>query len=125
GICRDSTNSFFMKTGGQTLSASSAADLITKALTGTGTISNGGTTITGTSTLFLTEFTTRTCTGTIAGASTTITGTNTLFLSEFAVGDLIGTNAKGYSRITAIASDTSLTIVAAIPGGDPTGTTPV
>jgi hypothetical protein len=85
---------------------------------------NTNTTITGTGTNFLTAFGTRGAAGTIAGAATTITGTNTLFLSQFAVGDMIGTNAKGYSRITAIASNTSLTIAAAIPGGDPSGTTP-
>jgi hypothetical protein len=96
-----------------------------KTLTGTVATNNTNTTITGTGTSFLSAFGTRTCAGTIAGAATTITGTNTLFLSQFAVGDMIGTNAKGYSRITAIASNTSLTIAAAIPGGDPTGTTPL
>ena len=96
-----------------------------KTLSGTGAYTNTGTTLTGTSTTFLTQFGTRTCTGTITGAGTTITGTGTKFLSEFSVNDLIGTNVKGYSRITAIASDTSLTIVAAIPGGSPAGTTPV
>jgi hypothetical protein len=96
-----------------------------KTLTGTCATNSGNGTVTGTNTLFLTEFGTRTGSGTIAGASTTITGTSSKFLSEFAVGDLIGTNALGYSRITAIASDTSLTIVSAIPGGNPSGNAPV
>jgi hypothetical protein len=81
----------------------------------------GSNLVTGTNTLFLSEFGKRLCTGTIAGAGTTITGTGTKFRAEFKVHDLIGNNSVGYSRISAIASDTSLTIVAAIPGGDPSG----
>lgn len=96
-----------------------------KQLSGTGAYTNTGTTLTGTSSAYLTEFGTRTCTGTITGAGTTITGTGTKFLSEFSINDLIGTAAVGYSRITAIASNTSLTIVAAMPGGSAGGTTPI
>ncbi len=103
----------------------SAAGNDRKQISGTVATNSASATVTGTSTAFLTDFGTRSGSGAIAGAGTTITGTNTKFLSEFAVGDLIGTAAKGYSRITAIASDTSLTIVAAIPGGDPAGTAPV
>ena len=95
------------------------------AIAGTVATSSSTKVVTGTSTAFLTAFGTRTCSGTTTGASTTQTGTGTKFLSEFAVGDLIGTNAKGYARITAIASDTSLTTSVAIPGGSPGGTTPV
>jgi hypothetical protein len=97
----------------------------TKTISGTHATNSGNATVTGTSSNYLTDFGTRTGSGTIAGASTTITGTNTKFLTEFSCGDLIGTNAKGYSRITAIAADNSLTIIAAIPGGDPSGTAPV
>lgn len=51
----------------------------------------------------------RTGTGTISGASTTITGASTLFTSELVVGDVI--SVSGVERtVTAIASDTSLTI---------------
>ena len=95
-----------------------------KALTGTVAYTNTGNTLTGTGTAFLTEFGGRAGTGTITGAGTTITGTGTKFLSEFSLGDLIGTAAVGYSRITAIANDTSLTVVAAMPGGSAGGTTP-
>ncbi len=52
-------------------------------------------------------------TGTIAvtTANTTVTGTSTLFTTEFAVGDIITDTDLGTSRIvTAIASDTSLTV---------------
>lgn len=102
-----------------------ALGIVRKTLTGTVAFTTGSGTYTGTGTAFLTEFGTRTCTGTITGAGTTLTGTSTKFLTEFAVNDLIGTAAKGYSRITAIASNTSLTIISAIPGGSPAGTTPI
>lgn len=66
--------------------------------------------------------TVKTLTGTgLAGAATTITGTGTRFLAELAPGDLIRSAAKGAARVTAIASDTSLTIAAAFPGGNPSG----
>jgi len=64
--------------------------------------------------------TVRTLSGTIAGAATTITGTSTKFLSECAVGDVIRSATRGARRITAIASDTSLTIVSAFTA-DPSG----
>jgi hypothetical protein len=100
--------------------AASAAGNDRKTLSGT--VSTVGTAaVTGSGTSFLSQFGTRAGSGTITGASTTITGTGTKFLSEVSVGDLIGTASKGYSRVTAIASDTSLTIVTAIPGGSPGG----
>lgn len=48
-----------------------------------------------------------------AAASTTVTGTGTLFLSEIVVGDYI-TCAGGTARVTAIASNVSLTVAAAL-----------
>ena len=106
------------------ITAAGALGVDSKTLSGTGAVAATAT-ITGTGAAFLTEFGTRTCSGTITGAGTTITGTSTKFLTEFSVDDLIGTAAVGYSRITAIASDTSLTIVAAMPGGSAGGTTPI
>lgn len=61
--------------------------------------------------------------GTLSSSSTTVTGTSTKFLTEVAVGDLIGNSTRGYSRVTAIASDTSLTIVAAFPASSASGDT--
>lgn len=51
--------------------------------------------------------------GTGGVSSTTITGTSTTFTTDFIVGDVIWT-ASGGRRITAIASDTSLTVESAI-----------
>lgn len=66
--------------------------------------------------------TVRNLTGTnLSGAGTTITGTGTKFLSELAPGDVLRSVSKGAARVTAIASDTSLTIAAAFPGGNPNG----
>src|ERR1022692_212206 len=62
--------------------------------------------------------------GTISSSSTTVTGTNTLFLSQLAIMDMIGTDAKGYYRITAIASNTSLTI-SSTPGSAFSSDTPI
>lgn len=63
-----------------------------------------------------------TLTGTIAttASSATITGTSTLFTTELTVGDNLEftANSVDYSvEITAIASDTSLTIATALPSG--------
>lgn len=51
--------------------------------------------------------------GTGGSSSTTITGSGTAFLSDYAVGDVISCSA-GSRRVTAIASDTSLTVSSAI-----------
>lgn len=101
-----------------------------RTLTGTVAQSSGNQNVTGTSTLFKTEFygghaswatTARSSGGgkltgtrfaTTSGAAT-VTGTGTKFLSELAIGDLIeittGGTYRAARRITAIASDTSLT----------------
>lgn len=82
-------------------------------LTGTGAVA-ATSAITGTGTAFLTEFgISANLTGTASSASTTITGTGTKFLSEVSINDLIGNATKGYYRVSAIASDTSLTIASA------------
>lgn len=91
--------------------------------TGPGTVSTSGasTTITGTGTTFLTSFGTRTGAGTITTVGTAATGTGTSFMDgpgKLFLGDLIGSAAKGYSQVTAIASNTACTLQAAIPGGD-------
>ncbi len=85
-----------------------------KTLTGTATWTNLSASVTGSSTAFLTEFGTRALSvgtiGTGGVALSTITGTGTKFLSEVAVYDLIGNSSVGYAQVTAIASDTSLSI---------------
>lgn len=118
GKCRDSADSQNLS-----LAALTTADITTigavngldtKTLTGTCDTNTANATITGTGTAFLTEFGTRALTGTIGtggGASSTITGSSSAFLSEVSPGDLIGNATVGYARVTAIASDTSLTVV--------------
>ncbi len=60
-----------------------------------------------------------TLTGTMTSSGTSVTGVGTLFTSQLTVGDMIGTGTTyGWSRVTAISSDTSCTIVAAFPGGN-------
>lgn len=82
-----------------------------KTLTGTATWTLASATVTGSGTAFLTEFGTRAlAVGTITNAGATLTGTSTKFLSEVAVNDLIGNATSGYYQVTAIASDTSLTL---------------
>ena len=115
GSCRSSDDSTDISLSSEVtvdISTTGANGLDEKTLSGTGSTS-GTATLTGTSTAFLTEFGTRDLTGTISSSSTTVTGTGTKFLSEVAVDDLIGNSSKGYYRITAIASDTSLTITSA------------
>lgn len=79
-------------------------------------VSIGSAVITGTGTSFLTAFQSRVLTGTsqTVTASTTVTGTSTKYLSEVAVGDMYGNTTGGFSRVTAIASDTSMTVAVAI-----------
>lgn len=49
-----------------------------------------------------------------ASASTTLTGTGTLFLTQVQVGDWLWMDASNYARVTAIASNTSLTLASAV-----------
>jgi Collagen triple helix repeat (20 copies) len=128
GHCVDSTNLVNITVSAAAISTASGAyaafggmDQIT--LSGTVATSTANATVTGTSTQFTTVFLPRTMTGTITSSSTTVTGTNTSFLSQITVNDLIGTAAKGYFQVTAIASNTSLTL-ASTPGGAFSGQTP-
>lgn len=120
GQCRDNADAGDIQiatsaTGDKTASGIGGVDSLT--LTGTGTKTAGG--LTGSGTAFLTEFGTAALTGTVSTTGTAVTGTGTLFASgELSVGDLIGNASNGYSRVTAIDSDTSATLSAAIPGGD-------
>jgi hypothetical protein len=103
--------------------ANGASGYERKTLTGTIGKTSGSSAIVGTGTAFLSEFApggaARALVNygagapTISSAGTTVTGTNTYFLRDVAVNDLIGTAAKGFYRVTAIASETSLTIVSA------------
>ena len=52
-------------------------------------------------------------TGTISSVGTAVSGTGTHFTSQILAGDLIGTAASGFYAVTAIASDTSLTLASA------------
>jgi len=126
-MCVDSNGAAAISVvGGTTYTISSAnvgAALGDDSFTGPGTVSTSGAVATGSSTTFTTSFGVRTCTGTITSSSTAVTGTGTKFMSEFAVNDLIGTASLGYYAITAIASDTALTI-GATPGTAFTGQTP-
>ena len=62
--------------------------------------------------------TVRSATGTISTVGTACTGVGTSFLTEISVNDVIRSATKGASRVTAIASNTACTLVAALPGGD-------
>jgi hypothetical protein len=95
-------------------------------LTGTGTVSitTGLAAVTGVGTSFLTNFGTRTISGTFSSVGTAVTGTSSKFLTEVAIGDLLGDgSAHGFSLVTAIASDTALTLSVALPGGNATAAT--
>ena len=93
-------------------SANAALGYERKTLTGTHTLNFGAGTVVGSGSAYLTEFGTRALSaGTVTNAATALTGTGTKFLSEVAVNDLIGNNASGYYRVTAVASDTSLTLI--------------
>lgn len=71
--------------------------------------------ITGTSTTFTSAWPTQSMVGTISNSGATITGTGTKFLTEIAVGDHLKNLSTGASaRVTGIASDTSLTLSAAL-----------
>lgn len=72
----------------------------------------------------ISAFGTRAGTGTLSSSSTAVTGSSSKFLSEVAVGDLVGSSTTyGYARVSSIESDTALTLVAALPGGDAPGST--
>lgn len=127
GKFRDSTNTYNLSPSAATLSITTIAaisGLDETTLTATATTSGASASVTMTASLWVETpmtNTVRTGTGTITGAGTTITGTSTLFLSEVAIGDLIRSTSTGATRVTAIASNTSLTVAAAFPGGSPAG----
>lgn len=52
-------------------------------------------------------------TGTITSSGTAVTGSGTAFLTELAVGDFIAGTANEFREVTAIATDTSLTLASA------------
>lgn len=125
GICKDSTNVKLLTLGARstitinTNAAINGNDSFTGA--GTATSNTGSTSVSGSGTSFLTVFGTRAATGTSSTSSTTATGTSTKYLSEFKPGDLFGNATKGYSQVSSVESDTSLTLTAAIPGGSIAG----
>lgn len=69
------------------------------------------------------NFNKATLSGTMSSSGTTLTGTSTKFLTEVATNDLIGNSTRGYSRVTAINSDTSITLAAAFPASAASGDT--
>ncbi len=122
GYCIDKTASVPLNLAAlSTLTISTNASALgndRKTMTGTATATNGNNGVTGTSTLFLTEFGTKTGTGTITTSGTAVTGVGTKFLSEVSVGDLVKNAADGFFyRVTAIASDTALTIYVSVGAG--------
>lgn len=115
GECRDATGAAII-----TLAARASITVTTNgAISGNDSFQGSGTastnsanaTVTGSSSAFLTEFGTRALTGTVSSSGATVTGTNTLFMSELWIGCLLGNATRGYFQVTAIASDTSLTLV--------------
>ena len=127
GKCRDSTDTYDLTLAAEKTpaitTAGAAEGLDETTLSATATTS-GSTQATMTASLWVETpmtATVRSISGTIAGAATTITGTSTKFLTECAIGDVLRSASAGARRITAIASDTSLTIVSAF-NADPSGT---
>ena len=124
GACRDSTDTVDIRPAAATVSITA---------TGLGgmdqyTLASNSKTY-GTATVDLTASiyaetpmtaTVRTLTGTITTVGTACTGTGTAFRTQIAIGDVIRSATKGASRVTAIASDTACTLVAAFPGGNAT-----
>lgn len=123
GACRDSTDAYDLTLAAQvtlTITAQGALGLDEVTLAATAT-TNGTAAVTMSASLWsetAMAAVVRTLTGTLTSSGTTVTGSGTKFLSEVAVGDVIRSASNGSSRVTAIASDTSLTIAAAFPGGD-------
>lgn len=117
GRCLDSAGTTYIDFTASDATNTATKDAINgvvrKTLTGTVATTTASGAVTGTSTAFLTELRLRTITGTVTSSGTAVTGTGTKFLTEVALNDMIGASNKGYSRVTAIASDTSLTLVAA------------
>jgi len=124
--CRDSTNTATLTFVGTTGTDYSTISLSVEGIKGVGTWTGNGTatsntgsaTVTGSGSAFLTDFGTRAATGTCTSSGTAVTGTGTRFLVEFAIGDLLGNATNGYAIVASIASDTSITLGASIPGGN-------
>jgi len=122
GSCADSTGKRLLTLPQTTLTITTqgVGGLDETTLTATAT-TNGTTAVTMSASIYSEtplSSTVRTLTGTLTSSGTAVTGSGTKFLSEVAIGDVIRSASNGASRVTAIASDTALTLVAAFPGGD-------
>lgn len=117
GSCRSKDDAYDLVLGASSIDLTAQGALGVDSKTSAATATTHGTATFEPSASIVSELGTRSGTGTISTSTTTVTGTGTLFLSELALGDLIGNDTKGWSRVTAIASDTSCTIAAAPPGG--------
>lgn len=123
GVARDSADAASI-----TLSSATTVDITAVGAAGLDSFTSAATaTTTGNATLtasasILSELRTRTPTFTsFSTSTTTMTGVGTKFLTSVAANDLVGNSVKGYSRVASIETDTSLTLVAALPGGDAGG----
>lgn len=121
GTCRDTDDTQDLTLAADSTvdiaSANAALGLERRQLAGTFSTTSGNAFASGSGTATQTDFapnaTPRSISGTIhtnGSPATAVTGIGTKFLTEVAVGDLVGAAAPGYSRVTAIASDTALTI---------------
>lgn len=122
GTCRDKTNTadVTMAVGlpGQLVDIANEAvinGLDVKTLTGTIAVNNGSSSVTGTNTLFLTEFNPQGITGTITftNGSAAVTGSGTRFTMEIRPGDLIGKSTGGttyFAEVVSVTDDTHIVL---------------
>jgi len=62
-------------------------------------------------------------TGTFSSTGTAVTGAATSFIAQIKVGDVFGNTTYGFSAVSAVTSNTALTLAAALPNGNaPAGT---
>jgi hypothetical protein len=134
-VCRDSADAAFISLVGGTQylvsTGTHGLPLGDDSFVGTGTVdvTNSATVSTHTSSAnaWTSDLKRRTCTGQFATvtSSTAVTATGSKFLSEFAVNDLIGVagflHSSAFVRVTAIATDTAMTVATAVTfsSGDP------
>jgi hypothetical protein len=121
GSCRDKDNTTDIDLAAAVtvdVTVAGALGIDRKTSAATASTTSGSPTMTTTASI-ISELVTRNGMGTFSTSGTTVTGSGTKFLTELAIGDQIGTDTTyGFARVTAIASDTSATIVAALPGGN-------
>lgn len=125
GECRDSTDTYDLTLAAlvtvSIATAGAALGLDETTLAATATTTGASASVTLTASIYsetpMTN-TARTLTGAWSTSGTSMTGSGGNAKAEVTVGDIVRSSSKGASRVTVVTDDNTITLVAALPGGN-------